>query len=340
MGWVDEAVWFNEEVSDWVRAIKKHVSDVYEVTYNEEKVVETVRSCTAKELGTYRIQSATDVEATFRNHGKDITFGYNVQVATDDAIVREVVATTGSTPDESGIPKLVSEQKKHRGYVPEQIVYDRAAGRAHTIGEVAGASDGETELVAKPALDESKEKKKKTENALFGTDEFQFVEEESEGEKQMKVICPNGVETTAYSLSGSGKGYNFRFRKKVECAGCPLMARCYENPEPDKQQRKSVFITFDRARLDKMRVYVKTDEGKALLKNRFHVERIIASLVNHNGARRAKRRGLKAADFQAKMAGMAHNAKWLVKQLLDKEKKQRALQKDKRRKGGVCLAPT
>lgn len=331
-------MWFDEEVSDWVRALKKHIKDIYVVTYNEEKVVETVRPCTAKELGTYRIQSATDVEATFRNHGKDITFGYNIQVATDDAIVREVVATTGSTPDESGIRKLVSEQKENRGYVPEQMVYDRAGGRAHTMGEVAGASEGKTELVAKPALDESKEKKKKgTPNARFTTDDFLFVEEEGE---RLKLMCPNGVKSTIYGLSGSGKGYNFTFRKKVECAGCPLMAKCYEHSEPNKQRRKTVFITFARKRLDHMREYVKTDEGKALLKKRPHVERIIASLVNHNGARRAKRRGLKAADFQAKMAGMAHNAKWLVKQLLDKEKKQRALQKKKRRKGGMCLAPT
>ena len=48
------------------------------------------------------------------------------------------------------------------------------------------------------------------------------------------------------------------------------------------------------------------------MKLRPHVERVIAILVRHNGGRRARRRGKKKADFQAKMNATALNIKrWL-----------------------------
>jgi IS5 family transposase len=46
------------------------------------------------------------------------------------------------------------------------------------------------------------------------------------------------------------------------------------------------------------------------------VERIIAGLVRYNGARRARRRGLHHADFQARMCATAFNLKTWVRMLL------------------------
>ena len=46
-------------------------------------------------------------------------------------------------------------------------------------------------------------------------------------------------------------------------------------------------------------------------KLRPRIERIIFELTHYNGARRCRRRGLIAADFQAKMAAAVYNLKWV-----------------------------
>ncbi len=61
-------------------------------------------------------------------------------------------------------------------------------------------------------------------------------------------------------------------------------------------------------------MYSKTDEFKEDMKLRPDIERTISVLVLHNGARRARFRGLEKVDFQLKMCGMAFNVKrWLTK---------------------------
>ena len=68
--------------------------------------------------------------------------------------------------------------------------------------------------------------------------------------------------------------------------------------------------------LEAARAYNQTEEFKADMKLRPHVERIIAGITRHNGGRRARRRGQHKADFQAKMNATAYNIKrWL--RLLD-----------------------
>ena len=55
------------------------------------------------------------------------------------------------------------------------------------------------------------------------------------------------------------------------------------------------------------------EEFKVDMKLRPQIERIIAGLVLHNGARRARSRGIAKAGFQAKMSGMAYNIKrWIT----------------------------
>lgn len=100
-----------------------------------------------------RIGSATDPEATYRQHGndeEDIKFGYNIQVAAStDGFIRETQAYTGATPDEAGIAPLVAAQLEHQGTCPPKLIYDMAAGSGKTRAEVEQASEGKTQLVAK-----------------------------------------------------------------------------------------------------------------------------------------------------------------------------------------------
>jgi hypothetical protein len=60
-------------------------------------------------------------------------------------------------------------------------------------------------------------------------------------------------------------------------------------------------------------LHLESEAGKQDLKLRAHIERIIAALVLHNGARRAKGDGLRNADYQLRMAAVAYNLKrWAV----------------------------
>lgn len=61
-----------------------------------------------------RIGSATDPEATYRQHGdkeKDVAFGYNAQ------------AYTGAVSDQAGIAALVGAQLEHLGICPPKLLY-------------------------------------------------------------------------------------------------------------------------------------------------------------------------------------------------------------------------
>jgi hypothetical protein len=98
----------------------------------------------------------------------------------------------------------------------------------------------------------------------------------------------------------------------THCLGCSLVKPC-RGSEKTPTTKRDVFISDYRPEYDRLVAYSQTAAFKADMKLRPHVERIIAALVGHNGARRARFVGLKKMDFQMKMCAMSYNAKrWLV----------------------------
>ncbi len=80
----------------------------------------------AKHKGEYRLCSATDPEATCRNHGGTQTVGYNVSLAvTPHGIIREIAAATGAEPDAAGVARLVEVQRQERDECPDKLVTTR-----------------------------------------------------------------------------------------------------------------------------------------------------------------------------------------------------------------------
>jgi hypothetical protein len=72
------------------------------------------------------------------------------------------------------------------------------------------------------------------------------------------------------------------------------------------------FISDHQSHLLKAYEYAATDAFKADMKARSQIERIIAALVLHNGARHARFRGLVKVNFQMKMCATVFNLKrWL-----------------------------
>lgn len=292
-----------QPVQDWQAILTKILHDEFEFTTTKKGDVSAkVRETLIK--GSYRLGSTIDLEATFRNHGKQSDLGYNVNVATTDRFVREIAAVTGAVPDANGIPDLLTEQLIHLGVVPPKFVYDSAAGYPVYFSRVHHATDGQTQLVAR-LIDNTKNSER------FGPLDFTL------GEKG-ELTCPGGaVSTTAYS-SGSGDGYNYRFAWD-DCEGCALIQNCRGDKVKDGNPR-NVFISLYRSVHREALAYTETEAFNEEYRERAHVERIIAGNTRYNGSRRARGYGTKSADFQAKMGAMAYNAKRLVKLLNERDK--------------------
>jgi IS5 family transposase len=277
----------------WEGVLAKILRDEFTITRDEQGRARTVSHPSHKQKGAYRHGSMVDLDATFRCHGDKCQLGYNAHVAVTQNFITEIYAMPGAAPDSVGVAGLIAHQQEHQHFVPPKLIYDRAAGMPKIFAEVAQASDGQTQLVAK-LIDYGKNRTR------FGPADFTL-------NAVGQLSCPNGQIAAKSYPSASGDGINYRFLPE-QCHGCPLLDHCRGDPvRPDKYRQ--VFIShytyFQRAAI----AYTTTDAFRADMKLRPAVERIIAALVRYNGARRATAYGLAAADFQLKMAAVAYNLK-------------------------------
>jgi len=306
----------NSQTQLWLDYIQKVIHDYTEINVEEVSWRE--------KRGSYALGSATDPEATFRNHGErdgepDITFGYNVQVAaTESGIITETIAYTGATPDQSGVADLVAAQEEP----PDKFIYDAAAGNGKTRHDVLHASGGKTKLSA-PLIEYEKR------SDLFSPKDFTLSEDgDASTSSAATLTCPGRRQTAVAYRSGAGQGYTFRFYPELCWQGEPpihmkdadLSKRCSlwdecRNKKMGPRSMRQVFISDYRAVLEEAEIYNLSDEYRKDKRLRQRIERIIAELVRYNGARRARRRGLAAADWQALMSAAAYNLKWWMRRV-------------------------
>jgi IS5 family transposase len=281
----------------WLDLLDKAIADDVHITRNEQGQITQVSERPDKEKGSYRLGSATDPDATYRVHGKKVAFGYNVSLAVNDPFVREIQADTGAQPDNVAVPDLIQAQRTHHNLTPPKLLYDAAAGSGKTRAKVAQVSDGQTQLSA-PLLPYNKR------TTLFTPDQFELSED------GRTLTCPNGQQSAISYPRPDLEGRWFRFYAR-QCRGCPLWKQCRRH-KPHTKAHRVVFLSDFRSEVDAAAVYNQSDAYKADRKRRPLVEQVIAHLVRYNGARRARRRGKLAADFQAKMCAMAYNLKrWM-----------------------------
>lgn len=287
----------------------------------DEVVIDGEEVRPRKQKGAYCLGSATDPEATFRNHGErdgeaDITLGYNPQVAaTRDGLITETQAHTGAMTDQQTVVDLISEQKEHHQVCPPRLVYDTAAGHGKTRAEVELASGGQT-IISAPLPDYAGRTDR------FGPYDFSLSEDGS------TLTCPNGKSTDVNYRSTAGDGRTFRFVAQQCWQGkpptrlknadlslrCPLWEQCRDSSQGLRSMRQ-VFISDYRAQVEAAQAYNQTEDYKRDHKLRQRIERVVAELVRYNGARRCRRIGLGPADWQAKMAATAYNLKWWMRRL-------------------------
>ena len=284
----------------WLDRLDKIFADELRLEQDDHGQLLHLTLCTKR--GTYRICSATDPEATIRNHGgskKD--FGYNVSVLATIHFIYEIQADTGSRPDGDALPDVLQSFIDQHNTVPEKLIYDQAAGHGKTVTQIQAISKEQTQLVCKPMP------KKKKKGDAFTHEDYDYDPETH------TLTCPNGRIATRVYRSGSGEGDNFRF-VAGQCVGCPLRQRC-RGSEDKPTTPKVIFLSDYREEWYQLQAYSQTDEFKEDMKLRPQVERVIAGLVLHNDARRARFRGKTKVDFQMKMCATAYNLKrWVVLQ--------------------------
>jgi hypothetical protein len=265
------------------------------------KVIEKERPKGKKrEEDTYRIVSATDPEATFRQHtGHPAILGYNATVSVTGTRICGIVAPTGGTPD-SLVPELILQQEQaHEQPLPEILVMDKAGGQAKTRARVHAVSDGQTRMVAHLMTPGGRDPN------LFGPEDFR-VTRDPETRQITAATCPAGKTTTTFYASGTGDGVKARFTVKQHCADCPLWAQC--RPATGKaDSHRTVFLSDYHHHQRQAAAFNATDEGQALLAGRWKVEPVISWLVNYQGCRRARRVGQAAAEFQLFQACAVRN---------------------------------
>lgn len=278
--------------------LQKIITDELQLAYDAAGSVAAVSFLSAQKRGTFRICSATDPEATVRNHGENKKeFGYNVSVAATPNFIRAIQADTGSTSDVTPIPDLLTAQLQRGDSPPQKLIYDQVAGHGKTAHAVASASAGQTQLVAYPMPPKK--------SASLAPEAFTLSED------ALWLACPNGRISHRRYRSGSGDGWIFRFLP-AQCLGCPLLHLCRGKDETPTTKR-DVFVNDYRPAYDQLVAYSKTAAFKQEMMLRPQIERVIAGLVLHNGARQARFVGKTKVDFQVKMCASIYNAKrWLV----------------------------
>jgi len=268
------------------------------VARDEHGQVHQVSVLPEKERGHFQMTTATDREATVRHHGRKLTLGFNIHLASTPAgFIREIFSATGAQPDSVGIPHLIANQIRQRQHCPPKLIYDRAASAGHTRAQVERVSQGRTQLVAHLTPTTTGER--------FGPEQFTLSDD------QRALTCPAQQTSTTHYEAADRYGRVFVFKANQHCLNCPCWNQC-RAPNAKPTGQRMVFISDYRAQICQAQHYNQSDTFAQEMKLRPLVERVIFMLTHFDGARRAKGYGIPRADFQVKLAATARNIRtWL-----------------------------
>jgi hypothetical protein len=298
-----------QPIQTWLDRLSKILADEVRLTScPDQPELLSVTELPNRHKGTYRIASATDPMATYREHGKNkpAELAYNVSLLTSLHFIRDLQADTGCRPDPLALPDLLTSLVTHHGYYPPWLIGDMAYGSGKSRRQVALLSAGQTQLVAALPPYETRADR-------FSPYDFSLAEDGS------SLTCPNGLTTFLRYRSTSGEGDEFRFPAKA-CQGCPFWPTDLKassdgicrDPASRPTAHRMVFISDYRSEVEAARAFNQTAPFSQLIKRRPLIERFIFNLTHYHGGRRASRTGQLKADFQAKMAATAFNLRqWL-----------------------------
>mgnify|MGYP003378852625 CR=1 FL=1 len=110
------------------------------------------------------------------------------------------------------------------------------------------------------------------------------------------VTCPAG-ETSSYRQASKSRGTIFRF-KRSQCVGCPLLAQCKSELNPQSPFGRSVTKNDYEAEYERARAKSQTPEYEAVRRRHPAIERKLNEIVRHQRGRFARYWGLPKGKLQ------------------------------------------
>ena len=222
--------------------------------------------------------------------------GYGVQFLTDlnFGLVWAFAVFPAGDGFRPQIAEWVVETKRLVGWERIQLTSDRE----YTIAKAIHQWHAEQVFHYGPRADIDEKKK-----GIFGERDFEVCEQHA--------ICPNGVHLRRKpNLFARGSSEQWRYQAKAsDCLGCPLRGQCTTGKNP-----RMLCVNVYREDLEIHAARMKADPERTrdlLGRHRATSEGIVNNLMNHQGVRHARWKGLALARVQVGLAiVMLNTLKW------------------------------
>ena len=264
-----------------------------------------------RKLPSGAVRNPHEPEAELAAKGKNkVWVGYKTQVAETVSeeplekgeptkeFLTAVVTQKAAECDETGLVKVLVEEKESGLETPEEMVVDGA----YVSGESLQKAEQEGYELTGPAQEPG------AKNQGFKSDAFNVDVE------NRQAVCPAGLENSACTRSTAtetGKVL-FKFGWGEQCAGCPLKDLCLGK----NQTQRSLEVGEHHSHLQQRRKDQKTEEFKEKMHRRSAIEGTQSEMVRGHGMRQARYRGLEKVRQQNYLIGAACNVKRWIKRMV------------------------
>ena len=252
----------------------------------------------------HRTLSVVDPDARRGKHG-DYYDGYllDVMIDADSELITELELLPAGGDEAKDAVHLVEMEHATHGNQIEQLSIDGVGFNGEMLRQLEGdAGSGVAESgVAGLGVDVIVPPRDFTSGDGFPASSFELSEDGSH------VTCPAG-ETSSYRQASKSRGTIFRF-KRSQCVGCPLLAQCKSELNPQSPFGRSVTKNDYEAEYERARAKSQTPEYEAVRRRHPAIERKLNEIVRHQRGRFARYWGLPKVKLQQCMTCFTVNVK-------------------------------
>jgi transposase len=249
-----------------------------------------------------RVLSAHDPDARCGKHGQYFD-GYLLDVAmdADSELLTAVHVLPGNGDEGADALELIRQEEQAHGNDVAALSLDGAGYRGPVLRALTAAPGPELEVFVPP--------KEAPPARGFPAERF-ALEVLAEGPT---LTCPAGQTTRQRERNSNDTGWKYRFAK-AQCGPCPLRGECLADPQA---KQRSVIKNDYEAEYAAAQAKAQTLAYAEVRRRHAAIERKLAELVRHHGARRARYRGRRKVWYQGLLTGLVVNLKRLVRLLFE-----------------------
>src|SRR5262245_10571709 len=226
---------------------------------------------------------------------KRVQFGYglNYLIDIENAVIVDVEATPARTYDEVAATRTMLDRAEKRfDLKPRRLAADTAYGTGKFLGWLVK----EKKIIPHIPVWEMSDRQ----DGIFSRSDFRW------DRKRGAYICPDGKLLKTSGTVHDGRTLLYR-ASKLDCAACPIRAKCCTTADARKIPRDIHEDARDIARRKmKTKAFAKSRDQRKRVEMRF------AHLKTHHGFERMRLRGLSGARDEFHLAAIVQNLKTLA----------------------------